>query len=1121
MKYGARKRVGLFFLVSLTCVIFSAGAWVYEFPLEFVSSGDFDGNGLTDVVVVNKANGNIRIGYQGASNQLVWAEERSSGVSNVASLSVGPCLATNMDALAVSSKSTSRITVLDVHDTSKVTESYIYPRGTGICANVIVPIDNNTSIPDGLFVATCSNASPNIGGYSYVKHDGTNLVATSLLTLSPNVFRSGNRIAFASGHPEMVVGVSEYNNYAYFMGYHVTNNTGGLQVNEMLNKSMKSTDFEFLLGYFIGGMARTYMTYFIPDDTTVYSADIRNEQVYDYSFVDYGSTSVRTNLAQIMEADGLGYTNNLMLIYTDGSADLCTFLTYNTPHQTFTPQKGGVIRAVIPIAEDVFYTLTADDNDSPIGYYERYSYQSTGYVLNTTGALQPEIPTSEGVANVLVFDNEPFVADNPQKMAGWHTSDWADSLNVTQLPAAVNATYSTDSGTEYGLSINGTTNIGAAPASALFGLVNQYRQDISIMCYDAARGTDVAEATIDPAPGTYDGYVNATLAANPSNAVLFYRTAPNAQWSVYSESLPLFQDTTLEYYAVKGSYRSVTYQAAYHFSISPDNMDSDGDHIPDYVESAHGLDPESGADQDGDGLLDLDEIYRGTDPTSIDGDGDGWDDLSELRAGTDPNDYDSHPADDYVVTNDIPRINMDSTFSVDLSPWAVSPKGYQTVTNYQANRSRPKAKTSLSVYDFSGNLLGSDTLPNKGDIVAQFTELPSNPELPLNIMASPCYYDIANYTNHVAGRETLLVYPQPPLSSIAVPYTNLGASYSVEGSNWAAAAKSALSLAASTPYDATIQALDTLNALLIERKLCDLLIERDITTNTVMTLFPFRSSDSGMYHPAIDDLLSLESSTNKSISSYRLPVLAAAITNAAAITKNTGVEDLQKVCLQIYGISASQPSTNFYAGLPVDALRQFISNGRLSTGYTANASLTANLTNAFKGVQSVLQRATARQTKTLTLLVSTQSYAQTQFTLSDTNGTNWILYSDQTTPMAPPAAFKLIPDTEIEVEGYTDLGTIADLGTIVEVISLRISSLPINGPVATATPTPTSTPVPTQTPTPTATATPTLPPPTSTPTETPTGTLTPTPTSTATPTVTPTPGGKKQTLTWMILLLGD
>lgn len=76
------------------------------------------------------------------------------------------------------------------------------------------------------------------------------------------------------------------------------------------------------------------------------------------------------------------------------------------------------------------------------------------------------------------------------------------------------------------------------------------------------------------------------------------------------------------------------------FQIVESTADADGDGLPDEWEERYGLNPfsaegENGAsgDPDGDGLTNLQELDRGTDPTVADTDGDGLSDLVETKTG--------------------------------------------------------------------------------------------------------------------------------------------------------------------------------------------------------------------------------------------------------------------------------------------------------------------------------------------------------------------------------------------------------------------------------------------------------------------------------------------------------
>ncbi len=102
--------------MALALAVVPGHTWVYETPSEFQASGDFDGNGLADVIVVEKATGGYRIGYQPTTGATHWAATRASGIQGVSGVSVGRLLAATRDTLACTEPEANRVTLLDATD---------------------------------------------------------------------------------------------------------------------------------------------------------------------------------------------------------------------------------------------------------------------------------------------------------------------------------------------------------------------------------------------------------------------------------------------------------------------------------------------------------------------------------------------------------------------------------------------------------------------------------------------------------------------------------------------------------------------------------------------------------------------------------------------------------------------------------------------------------------------------------------------------------------------------------------------------------------------------------------------------------------------------------------------
>src|SRR5262245_51129347 len=73
------------FLASMPALTRAQAArdFIYETPAEFFGQGDFDGDGRTDFVVVDKDTGKFRLGYQTAQGTITWVDNRPCGIKSL------------------------------------------------------------------------------------------------------------------------------------------------------------------------------------------------------------------------------------------------------------------------------------------------------------------------------------------------------------------------------------------------------------------------------------------------------------------------------------------------------------------------------------------------------------------------------------------------------------------------------------------------------------------------------------------------------------------------------------------------------------------------------------------------------------------------------------------------------------------------------------------------------------------------------------------------------------------------------------------------------------------------------------------------------------------------------
>ncbi|MBI3853461.1 MAG: PD40 domain-containing protein [Verrucomicrobia bacterium] len=183
---------------ALTCVALlffcapALAAIVYETPAEFLTSGDFNGDGLPDVLVLDKAIGNARVGYQDNAGVLTWSAPLVSGVENASGCGIGRLLQSGRDAFAVTAPDFNRIALMDVSNSVPV---IILP-GDPAATNGLIAAWDFFSLPattvstatPATIAATVGTGTLDISAFGLGSPQGSNPERTSFSGTTLNAF---------------------------------------------------------------------------------------------------------------------------------------------------------------------------------------------------------------------------------------------------------------------------------------------------------------------------------------------------------------------------------------------------------------------------------------------------------------------------------------------------------------------------------------------------------------------------------------------------------------------------------------------------------------------------------------------------------------------------------------------------------------------------------------------------------------------------------------------------------------------------------------------------------------------------------------------------------------------
>ncbi len=987
-------------LISV-CALLAAGAvhagFVYQTDRQFLTTGDLDGDGRSDLVVVDASNATLRVGYQISANAYTWAAPRPLGIDSVAGVACGNVLSTSREAVVATSPFLNRLNIYEAPTaTSILSPVAAYGTGTGPFSVTAMDVGGagNTAHDDLVAASMLNGSSPY----------GLELIRSTGSSFSPLDFSGGikswsqlNEVPYAPGQnalcaiysgPYLCMYSATYG-YLEWVAYIFMPNIPNLRY---AAATLPSGEAHFLV--WEQGGTDILATTLEETSPGSYKFSVPNTNGYglaiDNIFILQGASSFRV---AIVSAGGTVLELLDYSVYTGFS-----------PIQTLPPPAGETFSGVVPVGLDDFVALSASGADAaPTANQMHFS----GGQFVSLGSQSLPSPSVSGQANVMTFEREPFVDPTPRRLQLLRAGDWSDSAT---LGASVSAVYETDTGVDTGLRNPQSVSLGPPASGAAFTLVNQLDDAISVCSLDPARGEEVVVVSVSPSPGEYGTSINVSFTNTPGTAAVFYRTDSSSDWTAYSAPVSVFKDTDFQYFAIYSGKASIIRTASYQFSAPPSDLDSDGDGVPDYVELANGIDPiNSGLDSDGDGSSDLEELLRGTDP---------------LATNTPPARLETGALFDQVLT----------------------PRPYDGVADAV---SLCETGTQVRLYSAGGSLAGYAQTINLSLSVATtnpavlFSAQSMNAGIPFFTSLSDQRFDVhgGTVTNQL-GVELVGIHLQPTPTVVEVAYEYAGGTLAQESANWLAAAQMAYAALPRIVQVGDLGLDDVLAGLLVERKLADLLYANGTSTNRWVSLFKGRTADTTMEGISVSGIQAL--GTNSP--AYDLRALVSSLQNS-----ETGMTHLQAVAEQVYAVCSDLGRDAANAGkypLPVDVLRTFIYDGTLHSNYLAEVSLTpTQLAAATQEVAEVLTVVPTRPWSSFALAVQNNSFDGSCPVLYNGGGQAKSLYTATGNPYRFPSIFQLGAGAEVQLTAYTDRNWNLCPGTEpLEVISLSLTALPTSSP---------------------------------------------------------------------------
>jgi len=540
------RATGIWKLVLLGTLVLGAGcfpahaAFVSETSNEFLTSGDFNGDGLPDVLVLDKLTGNARIGYQGGSGELTWAAAFATGADPATALAVGRFAQTNRDDLAVTAAGLNSVRIVSLPGSSNVpTASVIHPPHAGV--TMLVGLDAPYGATAERSWLTTGAVESGLTLLDLLGFDATGQSFFQDQVPAAGALRNASSFRRAAGDATLLAAIRADGSNDTFVAFAYTNTAAPALV-----RSNLPTGVQYVFGQF-NNDPLPHLIFYVPGQSNVIAQPLLATGT-DFALGPATLIELGAAVGQVWFVPEP--TNGLVVVRFGDGAVSGLHLAAGDDHLTLAPglaigPTGDAVSGVVPLEPGRFVLLVSWSNLLASTSARVFTLDVGGNYVQTASNALPAVSSAATRGNVWWFPTDPFVAGSASLVASFSAPVW--SSRITYAPD-VAVRVETDGGAVAGLGNPGTNQFGSLPPGANYALPNQYRDDVSFFGYGPARAAEPSLVTISPPPGPYTGPIQIGFSTSGVGDDVYFRTGASGAWQRYLAAFGLTNSATIEYY---------------------------------------------------------------------------------------------------------------------------------------------------------------------------------------------------------------------------------------------------------------------------------------------------------------------------------------------------------------------------------------------------------------------------------------------------------------------------------------------------------------------------------------------------------------------------------------------